>query len=370
MPDIPNLNEGLAEQGNDELFEARRFKADPGQSPIRIDKFVTDRMVKVSRSRVQNAIHAGNILVNNEPVKPNYKVVAGDEVVLMVADEPRDFEIIPENIPLEIVFEDDDILIINKQPGLVVHPGVGNYTGTLVHALCYYFQGQRLPIKDGHEHYQPGLVHRIDKDTSGLMVIAKTDMAMQSLSKQFYNHTVKRTYNAIVWGQPDPADGTVTAHVGRDPYDSLKYRTFPEGDYGKHAVTHFKTLEPMYYISLIECRLETGRTHQIRVHMRSIGHPLFNDDRYGGSEVLKGTIFTKYKEFVHNCFKLIPRQSLHAKTLGFVHPRTGEEVFFDSELPNDFKQVMAKWRVYLNARKGQIQQEIADSDVVYDDITT
>jgi 23S rRNA pseudouridine1911/1915/1917 synthase len=290
-------------------------------------------------------------LVDDNKVKPNHKVSSGEEVVMYLADEPYDMEVRPENIPLDIRYEDEHFLIVHKPAGLVCHPGVGNYTGTLVNALVYYFQNSYLPIKEGHEHYQPGLVHRIDKDTSGLLVIAKSDLAMMSLSRQFHKHTVKRTYQAIVWGQPDEASGTVEIHVGRDLRDPLKVTTYPDSDYGKHAITHWRLLEGMYYVSLVECNLETGRTHQIRVHMKHLGHPLFSDERYGGSQIVKGTVFSKYKNFVHEAFKVLPRQALHAKTLGFKHPATGEDVFFDSDLPADMQGCLDLWRDYLTNRK-------------------
>lgn len=335
----------------DELFEIQRFQADPKQSPMRLDKFLIDRISRVSRSKIQEAIRAGSVKVDDCEVKPNYKVKPGDSVSILVPDEPFEVEIVPENIPIDVVYEDDQVMVINKPAGLCVHPGVGNLRGTLVNALAYYFKDQELPIKEGHTYYQPGLVHRIDKDTSGLLAIAKTDYAMSHLSRQFFDHTVKRSYYAIVWGEPEPEQGTIIANTGRSLTDPLKFTVFPEGEHGKHAITHYRVIESMYYVSLIECVLETGRTHQIRVHMKYKGHPLFNDEKYGGGEILKGTVFSKYKQFVYNCFKVIPRQALHAKTLGFQHPTTGEYLFFESELPPDFKMALEKWRSYLANRK-------------------
>jgi 23S rRNA pseudouridine1911/1915/1917 synthase len=355
MLDPEEIDENLLPPNDDEdekgLYEFKRIRVDPKQAPMRLDKFVQDRVEKISRTRIQDAIKAGQILVDDKIVKSNFQVSPGEEVVMYLADEPFDYELLPENIPLDIRYEDEHILIVHKPVGLVCHPGVGNHTGTLVNGLLYYFQNQYLPIKDGHEHYQTGLVHRIDKDTSGLLVIAKSDAAMQSLSKQFFKHTVKRTYQAIVWGQPDQAEGTIDVNVGRDSRDMKKYITYPEGDQGKHAITHYKTLEAMYYISLVECRLETGRTHQIRVHMKHLGHTLFSDQTYGGNHILKGTVFSNYKQFVEKTFKACPRQALHAKTLGFIHPGTNEEVFFESELPTDMQTCLDMWRDYLTHRK-------------------
>lgn len=342
--------EEIVEQ-TDDLFELQRFKADPKQSPIRLDKFLFDRISRVSRSKIQEAIKVGSVRVDDCEVKSNYKVKPGDSVTILVPEEPFDIQILPENIPIDVVFEDEHLMVINKPAGLCVHPGVGNKSGTLVNALVHYFKDQELPIKVGHTHYQPGLVHRIDKDTSGLLAIAKTDYAMTHLSKQFFDHTVKRSYNALVWGEPELSQGTIIVNTGRSQTDPLRFTVFPEGDFGKHAITHYKVLEPLYYVSLLECQLETGRTHQIRVHMKYLGHPLFNDEKYGGSEILKGTVFSKYKQFVHNCFKIIPRQALHAKTLGFKHPVTGEDMFFESDLPPDFKMALEKWRSYLANRK-------------------
>lgn len=330
-----------------ELFEHYRFKADPGQSLLRIDKFIFSRIENTSRTRIQNAANAGNILVNNKPVRPNYRVRPGDIVQIVLPTPPREIELIPENIPINIVFEDDDIVVVNKEPGMVVHPAYGNYTGTLVNALMWHFKD--LPLFQTGE-LRPGLVHRIDKDTSGILVIAKNELSLNKLSKQFYDRTTERKYIALIWGTPIPSKGTITGHVGRNVRDRKIMQVFPDGSQGKSAITHYKVLEDLRYVSIIECKLETGRTHQIRVHFSYIKHPLFNDDEYGGDQILKGTTFSKYQQFVKNCFKILPRQALHAKSLAFDHPVTGKRLSFDSELPGDMKQVIEKWRDYTSAR--------------------
>lgn len=322
-----------------DLYEHHRIVADKGQSPLRIDKFLMVRLENATRNKIQNAAHAGNILVNENPVKPNYKVKPDDVISIVMAYPPRETEIIPENIPLNIVYEDADVLVINKSPEMVVHPGYGNYSGTLVNALAYYFQTTDPDAK-------PCLVHRIDKNTSGLLLIAKNETAQSFLAKQFYDHTVERKYWALVWGDFQDDEGTIVGHVGRSLKDRKVMTVFPDGDYGKHAVTHYKVLERFGYVTLIECVLETGRTHQIRAHLRYIKHPLFNDATYGGDQILKGTIYTKYKQYIQNCFDIIPRHALHAKTLGFVHPTTKKMMSFDSELPADFAEVLGKWRTY------------------------
>ena len=286
-------------------------------------------------------------------MKSNYKVRPGDIIHVLWPKNPyRSDEVKPENIPLKIEYEDDDILIVNKAAGMVVHPGVGNYSGTLVNALVYYLQGgDDIPVMDGNAEDRAGLVHRIDKNTSGLLVIAKTDYAMTHLAKQFFDHTIQREYVALVWGAPDPAEGVVDVNIGRHPRNRIQQAAFPEGMEGKRAITHYHVIEDLYYVSVVGCTLETGRTHQIRVHMKHLGHPVFNDERYGGDRIMKGTVFSKYKQFVQNCFEIMPRQALHAKTLGFVHPVTGEKMFFESELPDDFANVLDKWRHYLEHRK-------------------
>jgi 23S rRNA pseudouridine1911/1915/1917 synthase len=327
----------------DELFEHHKVIADKGQDPLRVDKFLLNRLEGTSRNKLQQAALQGFIHVNGIKVKSNYKVKPDDVVTVMFTNPPRELELIPEDIPLNIVYEDDDLLVLNKKAGMVVHPGFGNYTGTLVNALVYHFKN--LPL-NGDDATRPGLVHRIDKNTTGLMVIAKTEDALRSLSKQFFDRTIDRRYNALVWGELDDEQGTIEGNIGRSLKNRKVMTVFPEAEFGKHAVTHYKVLERFGYISLVECKLETGRTHQIRVHFQHIKHPLFNDFEYGGDRILKGTTFSKYKQFVENCFKIIPRQSLHAKSLAFTHPRTGEWMEFTSELPSDMTEVISKWRNY------------------------
>jgi 23S rRNA pseudouridine1911/1915/1917 synthase len=343
-PVTDNIN-GSGE--NSELFEHHRFVADKGQSSLRIDKFLTHKIENISRTKIQAAAQAGCILVNDAAVKPNYKVKPEDVISVVLPHPPHELEIIPEDIPLNIVYEDEDLIVINKEAGLVVHPGHGNYTGTLVNALAFYLKDAELFTK-GDE--RPGLVHRIDKNTTGLIVVAKTEYALSHLAKQFYDRTTRRLYQAIVWGSFDEKEGTIAGNIGRHPKDRMRMFVFPEGDEGKPAVTHYKVLEELGYVSLVECKLETGRTHQIRVHMEYLGHPLFNDERYGGDKILKGTTFTKYKQFVENCFALLPRHALHAKTLGFTHPRTKKKMDFERELPEDMLTVLEKWRRYLGGR--------------------
>ena len=332
------------EEQDDELFEHHRIVADPKQSLLRIDKFLMDRLPNVTRTKVQAGIHEGFVKVNDQDIKPNYKVHPGDVITVVFPEPPRETDVIPENIPINIVYEDQYLLVVNKPPGMVVHPAYQNWSGTLVNALAFHFQNMpELPGNSG----RPGLVHRIDKDTSGLLVIAKDEAALNGLAKQFFDHTIERTYNALVWGVPDATEGTINVNVGRSLKDRRITTTFPNAEMGRHAVTHYKLLLDFRYVSLVECRLETGRTHQIRAHMKSLGHPLFNDAMYGGDQVLKGTVFSKYRQFVDNCFKIIPRQALHAKTLGFTHPMTKEIMRFDSELPQDFKEVLEKWEHYV-----------------------
>ncbi|MGC6491101.1 MAG: RluA family pseudouridine synthase [Flavobacteriales bacterium] len=330
-------------EAENELFEHHRVVADKGQEPLRVDKFLLNRLEGTSRNKIQQAALDGFIRVNDISVKSNYKVKPHDIVTVMFTNPPREIVLIPQNIPLDIVFEDDDIVILNKAAGMVVHPGYGNYKDTLVNALAYHFNN--LPANGGDES-RPGLVHRIDKNTTGLMVIAKNELAMQSLSKQFFERTIDRKYNALVWGELENESGTIEGHIGRSLKNRKVMSVFPDGEYGKHALTHYKVIERFSYVSLVECKLETGRTHQIRVHFQHIKHPLFNDFEYGGDKILKGTTFSKYKQFVDNCFKLIPRQSLHAKSISFNHPRTGEWISFHSELPCDMELVIEKWRNY------------------------
>lgn len=340
-----------------DLFEHLKIIADPGQTPTRLDIFVMNKIEKASRSRVQAAIKAGAILVDDKVVKPNYKIKPGMVVTLSLPKPPKEGrEVIPQNIPLDIRYEDDDLLVVHKPAGLTVHPGVGTPDGTLVNGLVYYYQNQDLPIKEGNYADRPGLVHRIDKDTTGLMVIAKNAETMTHLAKQFFDHTTERTYQALIWGEMDEMEGTITGNIARDPRHAVLKTVVDEEDGGKHAITHFRVIENLYYVSLVECRLETGRTHQIRVHFKHQGHPLFGDTRYGGDRIVKGTVFTKYRQFVNNCFKMIPRQALHAKSLGFIHPRTGEKMSFDSELPEDFQKVLDKWRAYVGGRKELLEK--------------
>ena len=331
-----------------ELYEHFRVVVDKGQSQVRVDKYLFERLVNSSRNRIQKAADAGLIMANGKPVKSSYKVKSCDVLTVMM-DRPRyDNDIIPEDIPLDIVYEDNDLMVINKPAGLVVHPGCGNYHGTLVNAIAWHLKDN--PRYDPNDP-QVGLVHRIDKDTSGLLVVAKTPDAKTHLGLQFYNKTTKRKYNALVWGIVENNEGTIEGNIGRNPKDRMQMAVLSDPAQGKHAVTHYRILERLGYVTLVECVLETGRTHQIRVHMKHIGHTLFNDERYGGNEILKGTHFSKYKQFVNNCFETCPRQALHAMTLGFVHPRTGEEMFFTSPLPEDMTNLIDKWRNYISNRE-------------------
>ena len=332
---------------NYELYEHHNIVVDPGQSSIRIDKFLFGKIINVSRNKVQQAAKAGNILVNGNPVKSNYKVRPGDEISVVMTYPPRDVEILPENIPLDIVYEDDDVIMINKQAGLVVHPGHANYTGTLLNGLMYYFSTTgKANVENGFGY----LVHRIDKDTTGLLLIAKNEMAQTKLAKQFFDHSVDRAYEALVWGDIETDGGIIEGHIGRSLKDRRVMTVFPEGDYGKEAISHYRVIKRYGYVTHVECKLETGRTHQIRAHFTYLGHPLFNDARYGGDGILKGTTFTKYKQFVQNCFKIISRQSLHARSLGFEHPTSGERMFFESDLPTDMSEVLSKWNGYIYNR--------------------
>jgi 23S rRNA pseudouridine1911/1915/1917 synthase len=337
----------IAEDGAQPV-ERLRIVTDKRQIPLRIDKFVMHKLEGATRNKVQQAIDDGFILVNDQIVKSNYKVKSGDTIVVFETRKPESQEVVPENIPLDVFYEDDSLMIISKPAGMVVHPGCGNYSGTLVNGLSYYLQQGNVAISN---LYRVGLVHRIDKDTTGLVVIAKTDEAMNMLAAQFKKHTVHRRYIALVWGDLPDDSGTIQAHIGRN----LRFRkvmdAFPDGDYGKDAITHYKVLERFNYVTLVELRLETGRTHQIRVHMKLIGHPLFGDRTYGGDRIVKGTVFSKYKQFVDNCFGILPRQALHAKELGFTHPGTGEWVQYDSELPADMAEVVEKWRSYTKGTK-------------------
>lgn len=334
---------------SDELYERFNIKVDKGQEPLRIDKFLMSRIENATRNKLQQAMNAGMVLVNGKEVRPNYKVKPSDEIILYSDVSPEEMVVLPEKMPLNIVYEDEELMVINKPAGLVVHPGSGNYNGTLLNGVAWYLQNENPSItEDNLPRF--GLVHRIDKNTSGLLVLAKTPKAMSQLAKQFYDHSVKRQYVALVWGDLRKDNGTIVAHVGRHQRFRKQFEAYPEGDQGKEAITHYKVLERFGYVTLVECVLETGRTHQIRVHMKHIGHPLFNDDFYGGDKIVKGTVFAKYKQFVENCFAICPRQALHAKTLGFIHPTTGKEVFFSSELSDDMREVIERWRKYATTK--------------------
>ena len=340
------LENETAEEEGGELYEHIRIVVDKGQALERIDTFLTNHIQNISRNRVQNAAKAGNILVNEKAVKQNYKVKPNDVISIVFSYPPRETDIKPQQIPLEIVYEDDDVIVINKQAGLVVHPGHGNFDGTLLNGLAYHFEQTRQNVENKFGY----LVHRIDKDTTGLLLVAKNETAQAILARQFFEHSIHRRYNALVWGDFDEDDGTIEGNIGRSANDRRKMAVYPNGDYGKDAITHWHVLERFGYVTLNEYRLETGRTHQIRVHSQYIGHPLFNDATYGGDMILKGTTFSKYKQFIDNCFKIIPRHALHAKELGFVHPTTGKTMMFVSELPNDMKAVLEKWRNYMKTR--------------------
>lgn len=334
--DIQDLDE-------QDLYEHLRIIVDKGQSLLRLDKFLIIRTENTSRNRIQNAIEAGNVLVNEKVVKASYKVKPLDVISMVLPHPPRDTEVYPENIPIDILYEDEDVILINKAAGMVVHPGFNNYTGTLVNALVYHVQ--QLPQLPGNEG-RPGLVHRIDKDTSGLLLVSKNEWAITFLAKQFFDHSIARKYLALVWGDISE-DGTVEGYIGRSMKDRKVMAVYDDENKGKWSVTHYKVLERFNYVTLIECQLETGRTHQIRAHMKHIGHPLFNDSTYGGDRILKGTVFNKYRQFVENCFEMMPRQALHAKSLGFIHPTTREFIHFETELPSDFSSVLEKWRNYI-----------------------
>ena len=333
---------------SEELFEHHKIIVDAGQTPMRIDTYVAQRLENISRTLVEKAAKAGYLLVNGKPVKQNYKVNPSDTIQIMMPEPKKELKIIAEDIPINIVYEDNDLIVVNKQAGMVVHPAYGHYSGTLVNALASHLKDSEL-FKEND--IRPGLVHRIDKDTSGLLVVAKTEFAKNKLAEQFAAHTTKRKYIAIVWGDFDDDKGTIIGHIDRNPKNRKVMYVFADGSKGKEAITHYKVIERFTYVSVVECRLETGRTHQIRVHMKYIGHPLFNDADYGGNKILKGTTFSKYKQFVLNCFNILPRQALHAKSLGFIHPRTGKEMYFESELPDDMAKTIEKWRNYIANRE-------------------
>ncbi|MCD8312754.1 MAG: RluA family pseudouridine synthase [Bacteroidales bacterium] len=342
---LEDFDAGGEQEEGQEMFEHFRFEIDRGQAPMRVDKYLASHMEYTSRNRIQLAIKEGFVRNNDKTVKANAIVHPGDVVTFVMPYQRRGVDILPEDIPLDIVYEDDDLLVVNKPAGMVVHPGHGHYSGTLVNALAYHLGDGT--VKNDDEKLGV-LVHRIDKDTSGLLVIAKTEAAQIDLARQFFEHSIERRYVGIVWGNLPDDEGTIDGNIGRDPADRLRFKVFPDGSAGKHAVTHYRVLERFGYVTLVECRLETGRTHQIRVHFRYINHPLFNDERYDGAEIRKGTIYSKYKQFIQNCFKLLPRQALHAKTLGFVHPTTGKFMQFDSEIPADMQALIDKWRAYSN----------------------
>ena len=336
-------------EGSEELYERMNLVVDRGQEPMRLDKFLVQRIENASRNKVQQAIESGRVLINGKQVQSNYKIKPGEEIIVYSDKEVQGEDIIPEKMPLNIEYEDDDILIINKPVGLVVHPASGNPNGTLINGVAWHLLQQNSEL-NAEVLPRFGLVHRIDKNTSGLMVLAKTEKAVSSLAKEFFNHTIHRQYVALVWGDVAEDSGTVNAHIGRHQRFRKIFDAYPDGEHGKEAITHYKVLERFGYVTLVQCELETGRTHQIRVHMKHIGHPLFNDEVYGGDRIVKGTVFSKYKQFVENCFALCPRHALHAKTIGFIHPRTRKEVVFNSEIPNDMQQLITKWRNYVQVK--------------------
>ncbi|MBQ9661253.1 MAG: RluA family pseudouridine synthase [Bacteroidales bacterium] len=341
----------MRQDGAQEMFEHFRLEVDPGQAPVRIDKYMSTHLEDTSRSRIQQAFKEGYVRVGETPVKSNYIVRPGDVIRFVMPYRRRGLEIIPQDIPLDIVYEDDDVLVVNKPAGMVVHPGHGHYEGTLINALSHHLGISQ--DADAMDERMGILVHRIDKDTSGLLAVAKNDEAQLRLARQFFDHSIERRYNAVVWGDMPEDEGTVESFIGRDPGDRLRFRSVEDEERGKRAVTHWRVLERFGFVTLVECKLETGRTHQIRVHMSQLGHPIFNDERYGGAEIRKGTIYAKYRQFIHNCFELCPRQALHARTLGFAHPRTGEWLQFDSALPEDMAALLDKWRKYC----GQMPEE-------------
>jgi 23S rRNA pseudouridine1911/1915/1917 synthase len=353
LPEEDDVAAVTNEQG-DELVEEVRLTVDKGQAPLRIDKFIHQFLGNnVSRTKIQNAADAGSILVNNKPVKSNYKIRPADEILLILPKHAENYDLVPENIPLDIVYEDDDVIVINKAPEIVVHPGLGNHRGTLINAVLWHFS--QLP--KGKDEFRPGLVHRLDKGTSGLIVMAKTEYALSHLAKQFFDRTTKRKYLALVWGDMKEQEGTINANLGRDTRDRMQMEVYPDGDKGKHAITHYQVVERFHYVTLVACRLETGRTHQIRAHMKYIGHTLFNDARYGGDKILKGTVYSRYRQFIDNCFEILPRQALHAATLGFVHPVSGKELFFEAPLPTNFMALLDKWRKYWATTNASVETE-------------
>lgn len=340
--EFPLLDEDSS--NDDELYEHYRFNVDPGQGLLRIDKFLMDRIENASRTKIQAAATQGNIVVNDQAVKSSYKVKPGDIIRIMMEEPVRNIELIPQDIPLDIEYEDDDVIVVFKPAGMVVHPAYGNYTGTLVNALIFHLN--KSENKSGENNSVPFLVHRIDKDTSGLMLVAKNEIAQRNLQKQFAEHSIDRLYNALVWGDFEQDEGTVTGNLARSKNNRKVFTVYPDPEIGKHAITHYRIMERFGYVTMVECKLETGRTHQIRVHMKHLGHPLFNDETYGGERILRGTTFSKYKQFIQNCFKICPRQALHARTLGFDHPGTGKRMVFEKDMPEDLQSLIEKWRHY------------------------
>lgn len=342
----------LKQHFHDYDFVEQTILVDPGQETIRIDKFIFDKTSNISRNRIQLLIQARAVRVNGKVVKANYKIRPSEEIKMVIPKNPDvPKEIVGEDLGIDVRYEDEYLMVVYKPPGMVVHPGVGNYTGTLVNGVKFHLGNQYIPILEGNSNDRPGIVHRIDKDTSGLLVIAKEAGAMSHLAKQFFDHSIERKYQAIIWGNMEEPSGTIDEFIGRDPRDNMRSRVYEDRDRGKHAITHYKVIEDLYYVSLIECQLETGRTHQIRVHMKYLKHPIFNDAKYGGDKIIKGTVFSKYKQFVFNCFTSCPRQALHAKSLAFTHPNTKERMSFECDLPEDMSEVLAKWRAYIDNRK-------------------
>jgi 23S rRNA pseudouridine1911/1915/1917 synthase len=346
-----DIESSFNDDEDQELYEHHRITVDKGQEMIRIDKYIVNRIQNATRNKVQHAIDEGNVKVNEKPVKSNYKIKPFDVITIFYAHPPKETELVPENIPINIVYEDDDIVVVNKKPGMVVHPSYGHYSGTLVNALAYHIKqlAEKTQLINGQEIPRPGLLHRIDKNTSGILIVAKTDLAMQRLSLDFFHHNLDRRYLALAWGDFEENEGTITTYVGRNLKNRKVMDVFESEEQGKIAITHYKVIERLGYVTLIECKLETGRTHQIRVHMKHLGHPLFNDNEYGGDRIIKGTTFAKYKQFVENCFEVCPRQALHAKSLEITHPRTGKKLKFDSDIPEDMSQLIEKWRNYTTA---------------------
>jgi 23S rRNA pseudouridine1911/1915/1917 synthase len=348
--------EEILEPSDDDNYEELEILVDPGQNAIRIDQFVTARFAKVSRNRIQNAIEAGLITVNNKQIKQSFKLSGSERIHIRIPKLADTSEVLPENIPLNILYEDHSLMIINKPAGMIVHPAAGVKSGTLVNALAFYFKNNpSMNNPAASERF--GLVHRIDKDTSGLLVVSKNELSHAHLSRQFFDHSIEREYIALIWGEPDPPSGTISSFIGRDPKNRQRQHIFEDGLNGKHSVTHYELIESFYYTSLVRCNLETGRTHQIRIHMKSIGHPLFNDEKYDGSRIVKGTIYTKYKQFIFNCYKIMPSFALHARSLGFVHPETGKRMYFEVDMPQDFKDLIEKWRHYTQYRKEVILED-------------